>query len=49
MRKSLPGGPSDTGRLIPLGRPVVPEEYSITSPSHSSSSGPGGVASSAAS
>src|SRR5690606_21104475 len=37
-----PIGALDRAGLIPLGRPVVPDEYSMSTPSHSFSIGVGG-------
>ena len=33
------GGPSGSGRRMPLGCPVVPDEYSMAAPSASSGTG----------
>ena len=38
------GGFSGSGRMMPLGRPVVPDEYSIGVPNRSSGSGVDGIA-----
>ena len=37
-----PGPPSGSSRRMPLGRPVVPDEYSMAAPSASSVSGAAG-------
>ena len=42
--RGSPGRPSGSGRSIPLGRPVVPDEYSMAAPSCSSSTGSGRIA-----